>query len=264
MTIIDDAPAAVESDAPRHSDAMTDAQKRDAARDLALRDREISGAELAARYGMKAAWGRDQARIARHGARRGQPAKPPAVAPPTYGPPAPATDAPRKLNGTTHTPAPAPVRPSKPVQRKAAAEVPGPLPQPSQALVVVTKLAVAVVATVAAVVSYSHTRDLALAVGQNPMLASLLPLSVDGLVVVGSTSLLIDRQYDRPGSGWAMLAVTVGLAASLAANVVSVDPAVVEVRTVRWVMAAYAPLALAIAGHLLLRMLDTSNRKDTP
>lgn len=243
--------------------AMTDAQKRDAARAAWRDDPTLTGAELGRRHDMTESWGRKQIRAERdapprHGRR---------TAAPAYGPPAPTADAPRKLNGTTHTPVAAPVRPSKPAQRKPPAES---VPEPAQALVVVSTLAVAVVAAVAAVVSYVHTRDLALAVGQNPLLASLLPFSVDGLVVVGSTSLLIDRQRrrggqrDSSGSAWAVLAVTIGLAASLAANVVSVDPTVVDLRTVRWVMAAYAPVALALAGHLLLRMLDTDNRKDTP
>jgi hypothetical protein len=34
-----------------------------------------------------------------------------------------------------------------------------------------------------------------------------------------------------------------------------VDPTLVDMRAVRWVMAGYAPLALGISGHLLLRML---------
>lgn len=262
MTIIDDAPVDVESDAPRRNDAMSDAQKRDAARDLALRDREISGAELAARYGMKAAWGRDQARIARHGARRGQPAKPPAVTPPTYGPPAPVADAPRRVNGTTHTPAPAPVRPSKPTPPKAAAPAPAAAPAaPSGLTHAVTVLGVIVVAVIAAVISYAHMRHLALEVGEG-WRADLLPFSVDGMMVVASMTLLAARREGR-GAPLALVALMLGLAASLAANVVAAAPELVDPVLVGRLIAAWPPVALILAFELLLQQGRTNNRKDT-
>lgn len=46
-----------------------------------------------------------------------------------------------------------------------------------------------IVATVAAVVSFGHMRDLLLSYGESPLVAHLLPLSVDGLVLVASVAL---------------------------------------------------------------------------
>jgi hypothetical protein len=50
---------------------------------------------------------------------------------------------------------------------------------------------------------------------------------------------------------------------SVAGNVVSVDPELVDVRTVRLVLAAYPPLALGVSAHLLVRMVlgDQGGRK---
>lgn len=49
---------------------------------------------------------------------------------------------------------------------------------------------ISVVALVAAVVSYQHQRTLLLVYGETPLSAAILPLSVDGLVVVASMALL--------------------------------------------------------------------------
>jgi hypothetical protein len=111
-----------------------------------------------------------------------------------------------------------------------------------------------VVTVVCAVVSYSHIRDLARAAGMGG-LAGWLPLGVDGLVVAASCSLIVDRQLGRPGHALAWAGVALGLAGSLTANVMAVDPALVSLRAVRWVLAGYGPAALAVSGHLLFRML---------
>ncbi|GAA3737931.1 hypothetical protein HDA32_005370 [Spinactinospora alkalitolerans] len=47
----------------------------------------------------------------------------------------------------------------------------------------------AIVAGVAAVVSYGHMRDLLISYGEDPLVAYLLPLSVDGLVLVASIAI---------------------------------------------------------------------------
>lgn len=261
MTMTEDAPVAV--GAQRPVDDMTDAEKREAARVMARLHPEMTGAELGRHFEMKAPWGLDQKNIALHGTRRGRPATTEAAAPPELGPPAPAGDAPRKLNGTAH-PAPAPpVRPAKPARPKPTPVPPEPAAATAKALVAVTVVAVAVVAVVTMVTSYSHTHDLAIKAGQNDLLSMILPAAVDGLVIAGSTSLLVDRNRGRQGSVLAWLAVALGLSSSMAANVVAVDPTLVDLRAVRWVMAAYAPLALAISGHLLLRMLDQPTKDGT-
>lgn len=121
-------------------------------------------------------------------------------------------------------------------------------------LLAVTVAAVALVTAVCAVVSYVHVRDLARLVGMGD-LAGWLPLGVDGLVVACSCSLLVDRHQERPGHPVAWLGVVLGLVTTVAANVLAVDPGLVPLRAVRWILAGYAPAALGVSGHLLFRML---------
>jgi hypothetical protein len=227
--------------------SMSDAEKRAAAHRDALADPTITGKELGERYGMSDGWGRKRARLARTGP-KAVPVRKATVPPqPVYGPPVPEAE-------------PA-------AQPEPAAPVPASEPAPRRRidpLVVITVVAVAVVAVVALVVSYSHTHDLALLAGQSELLARILPAAVDGLVVAGSTSLLVDHRAGRKGDQLAGVAVVVGLASSVAANVAAADPGAVDLRVVRLVMAAYAPIALAISGHLLLRMLGHTDRRDTP
>ena len=66
-----------------------------------------------------------------------------------------------------------------------------------------TTLAVLLVATIAAVVSYMHVASLALRYGQPPVAAYLLPVSIDGLVLV---ALLVMLRSARLGVGAPWLA----------------------------------------------------------
>jgi hypothetical protein len=59
----------------------------------------------------------------------------------------------------------------------------------------------AVVAGVAAVVSYGHMRDLLLSYGETVLVAHLLPLSVDGLLLVASLALAGPGGHDGDGQG---------------------------------------------------------------
>lgn len=136
-------------------------------------------------------------------------------------------------------------------RQSAGKDLPAQAPLP---LLVVTVAAVVVVTLVCAVVSYTHIRDLAQHAGMGS-LSVWLPLGVDGLVVAASCSLIVDRHLDRPGHPLAWAGVALGLAGSLAANVLAVDPGLVPLRAVRWVLAGYGPAALAVSGHLLFRML---------
>jgi hypothetical protein len=222
----------------------------------------FTGAELAARYGRSERWGRQQIAAARdepgtsgttadrlngtHAAR--VPAEPAAngrassvpAAPPHAGT---ARTARPNATGTAGA--------ARPAGRRPANGVPAGVPLP---LLVVTAAAVVVVTLVCAVVSYSHIRHLARTAGMGS-LAGWLPLSVDGLVVAASCSLIVDRQLGRPAHALAWAGVALGLAGSLAANVLAVDPTLVSLRAVRWALAGYGPAALAVSGHLLFRML---------
>ena len=80
-------------------------------------------------------------------------------------------------------------------------------------------LAVLAVATIAAIVSYSHIYDLGHAHGYTPGTARLLPLSVDGLIVAASLVLLAEARAQRPAPRLARAGLVLGIAGTLAANV---------------------------------------------
>ena len=82
-----------------------------------------------------------------------------------------------------------------------------------------TGLAVLAVAVIAAVVSFSHIESLALGHGQPLWDARLLPLSVDGLIVVSSLTLLTEARAQRGAPGLARAGLDLGVVATLAANV---------------------------------------------
>jgi hypothetical protein len=78
---------------------------------------------------------------------------------------------------------------------------------------------VAGLAGIAGAIGYSHMRRLAAAHGDTGWHAHAFPLSVDGVEIVASLVLLADRRADRK-SGWLpWAALTIGTAASLAANI---------------------------------------------
>jgi hypothetical protein len=222
----------------------------------------LTGAELARRYGRSERWGRQQIAAARTahpdgthpagGTTGGTAAVPPRPAPAAGGTPG------NRPAALALPPTPGPARAAHPTGsgtgpapkgRQPASGVGVPLP-----LLAVTAAAVVVVTVVCAVVSYSHIRDLATTAGMGG-LAGWLPLGVDGLVVAASCSLIVDRQLGRAGHALAWAGVALGLAGSLAANVLAVDPTLVSLRAVRWALAGYGPAALAVSGHLLFRML---------
>ena len=113
----------------------------------------------------------------------------------------------------------------------------------------VTTLAVVLVATVAAVASYEHMRALAALAGEG-WRSWLLPVSVDGLAVAASMTMLVRRRAGLPAGGLVWVALLLGLGASLAANVAAADPTVAG-----RLVAAWPPVALLLAYELLLQQL---------
>jgi hypothetical protein len=237
------------------STAEAQAQARDAWRRSGGR---LTGAELARRYGRSERWGRMQIAAARADAGAAESGTDGTQAQPTAGP---------TRNGTSHTalplpPAAAAAGPARPLAKRTPSPAtprrngkrPAEAPVVPLPLLAVTAAAVVVVTVVCAVVSYSHIRHLARTAGMGS-LAGWLPLGVDGLVVAASCSLIVDRQLGRPGHALAWAGVALGLAGSLTANVMAVDPTLVSLRAVRWALAGYGPAALAVSGHLLFRML---------
>lgn len=209
--------------ATRREMSVTD--KRDAARRDVAADPSVTGATLGERYEMTAAWGRKQKRVALEGAQRdaapdrdtGAPAgvAPPVTVPvPRHDPPSESRDeaVPRDISRWVHT---------------------------------VTVLAVLIVAGVAAVLSYAHMRHLGVEAGEG-WRANLIPISVDGMMVVASMTALAKRRQGK-AAPVAWLGLALGVTASLAANVAAAEPTLVG-----RLLAAWPPLALVLAFELLL------------
>jgi hypothetical protein len=101
---------------------------------------------------------------------------------------------------------------------------------------------------VAALNSYEHMRALALVAGEG-WRSWLWPISVDGLAIVALVKIRRARRHGRP-CGMAWLALCLGLAVSLAANVAAAEPT-----QVGRLVAAWPPIAL-----LLAEVIDNRHR----
>jgi hypothetical protein len=112
---------------------------------------------------------------------------------------------------------------------------------------------VALLALIAGTVSYLHMHTLVELHGQPGWVAALTPLSVDGMIVAASTTLLADSRSGRRGGAlhWALLVA--GSVASLAANVAVAEPTVVG-----RVIAAWPSFALTASYELLTRQVRSS------
>ncbi len=109
---------------------------------------------------------------------------------------------------------------------------------------------VALLALIAGTVSYLHMHRLVGLHGQPGWVASLTPLSVDGMIVAASVTLLAESRAGRRGGAlpWALLVA--GSVASLAANVAVAEPSL----TGR-VIAAWPSFALTASWELLTRQV---------
>ena len=119
----------------------------------------------------------------------------------------------------------------------------------------VRNLSAAVVAGIAAWSSYRHMVTVALNVGEQPEVAYVLPLSVDGMLVVASVAMVDDRRSGRTVRWSARLAFTIGVLASLAANV----SAVYLWNGAANVLLAQKGLASPVAGYLWGDLLAPEN-----
>jgi hypothetical protein len=109
---------------------------------------------------------------------------------------------------------------------------------------------VTMLALIAGTVSYLHMHVLVALHGQPGWVAALTPLSVDGMIVAASTTLLADSRSGSRGGflPWALLVI--GSVASLAANVVVAEPT-----TIGRVIAAWPSFALIGSYELLMRQV---------
>ena len=113
----------------------------------------------------------------------------------------------------------------------------------------VTTAAVLSVALVAVIASYEHMRALAEIAGEG-WRSWLLPISVDGLAVAASMTMLVRRRAGEKSGALAWAALLLGLGASLAANVAAAEPTVVG-----RLVAAWPPVGLLLPYELLLQQI---------
>ncbi|KXK58810.1 hypothetical protein AWW66_27725 [Micromonospora rosaria] len=113
---------------------------------------------------------------------------------------------------------------------------------------VASRLSTGLVALVAGYASFSHIYAVARSAGEHVSVASVLPLSIDGLILVGTLAMLDDKHGNRKPRLSARLSVTFGIIATLAANIASAQPT----WTARAV-AAVPPVAFLLAVEVLSR-----------
>jgi hypothetical protein len=124
-----------------------------------------------------------------------------------------------------------------------------PTPAVTPAVRRVTIAAVLAVAGVAALASYDHQRQLAAIAGEG-WRAWLLPVSVDGMVIAASMTMLVRRRIGEPAGALAWFALLLGGAASVVANVAAADPTLAG-----RLVAAWPPVALLVSYELLLKQV---------
>src|SRR5262245_12182361 len=83
---------------------------------------------------------------------------------------------------------------------------------------------VALLALIAGTVSYLHMHLLVELHGQPGWVAALTPLSVDGMIIAASTTLLAESRSGRRGGLLPWVLLVAGSVASLAANVAVDEP----------------------------------------
>lgn len=113
---------------------------------------------------------------------------------------------------------------------------------------ITSRLTTGLVALVAGYASFSHIFKVARQAGEHVSVASVLPLSIDGLILVGTLAMLDDKRSARKPRLSARLAVAFGIVATLAANIASAQPT----WTARAV-AAVPPVAFLLAVEVLSR-----------
>jgi Protein of unknown function (DUF2637) len=109
---------------------------------------------------------------------------------------------------------------------------------------------VALLALIAGTVSYLHMHLLVELHGRPGWVAALTPLSVDGMIVAASTTLLADSRSGCRGSSLSWLLLGAGSVASLAANVAVAEPSVTGK-----IIAAWPSFALIGSYELLMRQI---------
>lgn len=113
---------------------------------------------------------------------------------------------------------------------------------------VTSRATTGIVAAVAGFASYVHITKVAHQAGEHGSVAAVLPLSIDGLILVGTLAMLEDKRDGRRPRLSARIAVGFGVVATLAANIASAQPT-----TTARLVAAVPPIAFLIAVEVLSR-----------
>ena len=113
---------------------------------------------------------------------------------------------------------------------------------------VASRAAAAVVAGVAGFASYRHIYAVAVSAGEPPAVAAVLPLAIDGLILVATLAMHDDQRHGRHPRMSARVALAFGVAATLAANVASAA-ATVTARLVAAVPAVSFLLAVEVLAR---------------
>ena len=124
---------------------------------------------------------------------------------------------------------------------------------------VATVAAVLAVAAIAATVSYHHMRSVALDHGEDPTSAAIIPISVDGLIIAASMTLLADSRAGRRRTPLSYFLLVLSSAASIAANVMHAEPTLAA-----RVIAAWPSAALIGAYELLMSQIRATTRPARP
>jgi hypothetical protein len=117
---------------------------------------------------------------------------------------------------------------------------------------------VLLLAAIAAVVSFRHMHELCLRHGEDRLAAVLIPLAVDGTIVVASMSIPLANRYGSRGGflAWAMLLV--GSLASLGANIAVAEPSLIG-----RVIAAWPSAALIGSYELLMSQIRRASARSS-
>lgn len=106
---------------------------------------------------------------------------------------------------------------------------------------------VLLLAGIAAIVSFRHMHELCLRHGEDQLAAVLIPLAVDGAIVVASMSILLANRYGSRGGVLAWVMLLVGSFASLGANIAVAEPSLIG-----RIIAAWPSVALIGSYELLM------------
>lgn len=111
-----------------------------------------------------------------------------------------------------------------------------------------SRAAAGLVAGIAGFASYNHIVSVARDAGEHGAVAAVLPLSIDGLIVVGTMAMIDDKKHGRRPRWSARVALGFGVVATLAANIASAEPGLKAA-----LVAAAPALAFLIAVEVLAR-----------